>query len=484
MNENQVENLLSRHGDEILTRRPVKISKRRQVWKPVLVTGTAIVAIGAFLLMPRNAEAARVQGMRKALKGVRSMEYWGDIRYNGNAWNQYVHQIRQDGLVWAEISKSRAQKMTYISDQIQVMMDWERLPFATISQENTDEFYGQDDPLKIAIANYAGTSSPNQYDVRSADTAPIGGRPTYTLSYSSKTLPSNSMDLTTKDKQSFQIIVDSNTNLPIESTYQSDSNGVLGEIKYRYAYNKSYPDKLFSMKSNKPLLYPDIERQKISKEWAKAKKTGNHAPIYSSSISPEGTIWLAYGSREAEIPQSVPSELIAPNGVKFVRGFERSYTWQSNNKELLTGLPGLTLTPFIPVYNQATLPSSIQVRFTTRIGDHADAMQGESFYKTISLSKENWNIPSYFPAFHLGRDMLSFPIEFWKKRADARKDFGDTLEAAKAFEQEAGAYKNFVEYAGYKPLIEAADCYEKLGELDKAKELRAKAAELQKTRVR
>ena len=484
MNENHVENLLSQHGDEILTRRPVKIAKRKHGWKPVLATGVALAAFGTFVLLPKNAEAARVQGMRKALKGVRSMEYWGDIRYNGNAWNQYDHQIRQDGLVWAEISKSRSLKMTYISDQVRVMMDWERLPFATIAQEDTDEFYGQDDPLKIAIANYAGTSVSDQYDVKSADSAPIGDRPTYTLSYSAKELPRNSIDLTSKDKQSFQIIVDSNTNLPIESTYRSDSKDVLGEIKHRYAYNKSYPDTLFSMRSSKLMLYPDIERQRLSKEWSKTKRVVNHAPIYSSSISPEGTIWIAYGSSDEAVSQSVPSELIAPNGVRYVRGFERSYTWQSKNKELLTGLAGVTFTPFIPVYGQVALPSSIQIQFATRPGDHPDALQGESSYMTVSLSREKWNIPSYFPAFHYGREMLSFPMEFWKKRAEARRDLGDTLEAAKAFEQEAGAYKNFVEYGGYKPLLEAAKCYEKLGNTAKAKELRAKAAELQKSRIR
>ncbi len=484
MNENQVENLLSQHGNEIEARRQPKVVKRRTTWKPILVTGTAMVAITTFLLLPRNAEAARIQGMRNALKGVQSMEYWGHIRYNGNSWNEFVHQIRQGDLVWAEIAKSRALRVTYISNHEDVMMNWERLPFVTISKANIDDFYGEDDPLKIAIANYTGNNVSEQYDVKTADSKPIDGHATYTLSYVSKEPPSNSIDKTTKDKQSFQIVVDAATNLPIESKYRREEKDVVGDIKYRYVYNRQYSQSLFKMTSQKPIIYSDKERKRLTDKWMNEKSEADFAPIYSATISPEGTIWIAFGVKNYEEVSSIPTEITGDNNVKYVIGTEQPYACQDSNSETHGEFSGVVFSPFIPIYDQSAVPKTAQIKYGLRATNKKPESDQEAKFSTVKLGLDSWNIPNYFPAFNKGRDMLTFPIDFWRSRAVARRELGDVLGAAKAFEQQAEAYKSFVEYGGYKPLLEAAKCYEILGILDKAKALRVRAAELQRTRVR
>lgn len=486
MNEHQVEKLLSQHGDEISARRkPTFQPKRKVAWKPILVTGTAVLAIGVFVLVPRNAEAARVQGIRKALKGVQSMEYWGQIRYNGNGWNELVHSIRQGDFAWMRAAKSRSQGLTSISNQTNSMTVWDRLPFATIGKNDVDDVLNnQEDPLQIAIASYTGGNASEEYNVTSFDSAPRDNRPTYTLSYVGKERPKESSDNTAEDKKSFKILVDSKTNLPIESSYFSNSKGVTGEIKYQYAYNKTYPESLFRLETKKPIIFPEIVRRKIAEKWSKVQVDGNHAPIYSASVSPEGTIWVAFGVKDYEVESSVPSEIVASNGAKYVRGSERPYTLQPKDNENFGDRKDVIFTPFIPVYDNKSLPAKVGIKYAMRETYKDSAGSDEAKIVSVDLIANSWNIPSYFPSFNMGRAILEFPLNFWRTRAKARQELGDTLGAAKAFEAEADAYKNFVEYAGYKPLLEAAKCYESLGSFEKATALREHAAELQRTRIR
>src|SRR5436190_9432065 len=110
VNEHQVENLLGQHGDEILRRqrvRQMKASPRR--WKPLLVTGTTAACVLALALaLPRNADAARIQKMRRAILGARSMEYRGTMSVNGGPWREFIHVINQEGRLRIEVAKSRA----------------------------------------------------------------------------------------------------------------------------------------------------------------------------------------------------------------------------------------------------------------------------------------------------------------------------------------------------------------------------------------
>lgn len=486
MNEHQVEKLLSQHGDEISARRkPTFQPKRKVAWKPILVTGTAVVAIGVFILLPRNAEAARVQGIRKALKGVQSMEYWAQVRYNGNAWNDFIHSIRQGDFAWMRVAKSRSLGMTSISNQTSSMTDWDRLPFATIGKFDVgDVLDNQEDPLQIAITSYTGGNASEEYNVTTFDSAPRDNRPTYTLSYVSKGLPKGAIYTSTEDKQNFEILVDSKTNLPIESSYFRNTKGVTSEIKFQYAYNKTYPESLFRLETKKPILFPETERRKLAEKWSKVKIDGNHAPIYSASISPEGTIWIAFGVKEYEAVSSVPSEIVVSNGAKYVRGSERPYTLQPKDGENFGDRKDVIFTPFIPIYDSHSLPAKVGIKYAKRETYKDSAGSDEAKIVSVDLIANSWNIPSYFPSFNMGRAILEFPLNFWRTRAKARQELGDTLGAAKAFEAEADAYKNFVEYGGYKPLLEAAKCYESLGSPEKATALREHAAELQRTRIR
>jgi tetratricopeptide (TPR) repeat protein len=93
-------------------------------------------------------------------------------------------------------------------------------------------------------------------------------------------------------------------------------------------------------------------------------------------------------------------------------------------------------------------------------------------------------LPEYMIALGFQKEFLRVGINLWRKKAEAREAVGDLKGAIKAYEAEIQAFENYVIYASYKPMLKAADCYEKLGELSKATELRAKAAVLQRTRIR
>ena len=93
-------------------------------------------------------------------------------------------------------------------------------------------------------------------------------------------------------------------------------------------------------------------------------------------------------------------------------------------------------------------------------------------------------MPEYMIGLGWQKEFLRVGISLWRKKGEAREALGDLKGAIKAYENEIKAYESFVIYASYKPMLKAAACYEKLGNIEKAAQLREKAAELQKSRLR
>ena len=463
MNENQVENLLSHHGEEILARRQVKTPRRKQVWKPVLASSMVVVAVGAFLLMPKYAEAAKIVRLKKAIKNARTVEVRMYSQVNDGPWTEFYHGITQPNAQKIDASIGKNAAFSIIKDAHQTMVNYDRLPFATI--ERTEPEFGQEmkevtqDPLANAMKVLDGNSDPNAYTLKTSDGVPG----TYIVDYRRADTKSN-----------LHIIVDELTNLPIESLQDMEFDWGHQKTRSVYSYGKTYPALLMSFATNKKVYDMESERERIKADWSNVKSDSGVAPIYSASMTPDGTVWIAFGANDdtERISKSILSGLIA-GSTKYIYAWDLPASFQSVNKDFLIAGKQPVFAAFVPLYDPAPINTKFQVQFGSREVQKPGDVTPEAPTKLLSVTSEKMALPEYMIGFGMQREFLRASITLCDLRG-----------AIQAYEEEVKAFQGFVYYASYKPILREADCYEKLGEIDKAKELRKTAEELQKTRVR
>ena len=485
MNEHQVENLLSQHGDEIMARRQPKVVKRRVAWKPILVTGTAVVATATFLLLPMNAEAAKIVKIKNAMKHVNTSEVTMSASYNGGPWREFSRSITQGKKLRADVAIWQGGELTIISDSKVQWTNFKRLPFATIEPADPTEIKFMTDfvkdPLASAMSALDGNSDPNVYSLKT-ENLPNG---TYVVHYSRNDGGSK------RGATTLRIVVDQANDLPMESFQNSKYEWGSQDIHTTYRYGLKLSPQLFEIDRSKKVYVAASERQKLSDQWSKVKPDGTFAPIYSATVTPDGTIWVAYGANDkidSDNPLvQVPSQLIS-GSKKYVLAMELpthyDYDYANVNKDFsVEGKPAV-IAAFVPVGDPALDSSDFRMRFGTRkLGENTE-QSPEAHSQTLSLKKETMALPEYMICLGWQKEFLRVGTTLWRKKAEAREAIGDLKGAIRAYDAEAKAYENYVIYASYRPILKAADCYEKLGHLEKAKELRAKAAELQKSRIR
>ena len=481
MNENHVENLLSRHGDEILTRRTVKQAKRKQAWKPIFATGTIVVAVGTFLLLPKNAEAAKIVKIKNAMKNARSSDVKMSARYNGGPWREFSRQFSQGEKVRIDANLGQGGQLSTIFDSRQRWLSYESLPFATI--EPTDPADTKwlegftEDPLASAMSILDGNPDPSAYTLKTSN----GPNGTYIIDYSR-----NDGD-PKRGSTILQIVVDQATNLPFESREMIHFEWGTEEIKTTYKYGVKFDSHIFEIDRKKKAYDLKSERVRLANEWSKVKSDGYHAPIYSSLMTPDGTVWIAYGidvKIDDEKPfVQIPCQLV--NGsAKYILATEFPTTYTSIAKDFTVHNGPALIAAFVPVNEAAPESESFRIRFGTRKLRENTEQSSEASSRLLKIMKEPMALPEYMIGLGWQKEFLRIGIQLWRKRAEAREALGDLKGAIQAYEGEIKAYENFVIYASYRPMLKAAACYEKLGNLEKAKELRTKAAELQKSRIR
>ena len=483
MNENHVENLLSRHGDEILTRRTVKQAKRKQAWKPIFATGTIVVAVGAFLLLPNNADAARIMKVKNAMKNVRSMDIKVFVRTNYGSWRLGYRNLAQKNVWRTDAEKGSGLKVVYLADRTHEMRNYENLPFITISHHSTEywqrEYQGYfDNPLKIALFETTGTNTPGDFTISTHAGLPREGQSTYILEYKQA-----SIGRVTK------ITVNSETDLPIESSSEDDYRGAHNEVRTEYRFDQKIDPALFSFKTSKPVIDVQAGQEALKISWVNHTTISGVAPIYSTSVTPDGNIWIAYGVKSSAKRNSAPSE-VTNAGKEYVLAHEIPMSFGSYGRDFRLFDNEIIIAMFVPVYDVGLLPETVDIRFGSRIElngtstGKVEKVFASPVLRSMKVQRESMPIPQYLPIFGFDREYLSIESKTWEKRAIALEGHGDVAGAAKAFERSGHAWEKFVVYMGYKPFRESARCYEKLGQVEKAKELRSMADKLYESRIR
>ena len=480
MNENQVESLLSQHGIEILRRRTFELRRRNRAWKPILVTGMAAIAVGAFLLLPRNAEAAKIVKIKNAMKHVLSSEIRMSARYNGGPWKEFSKQISKGGRQRIDASIGKGCSFTMIFDSQKTWTSYQGLPFSTVdrSDANMDKSIKEfaQDPLAAAMSVLDGNPDSSVYKLK---TTPAQNG-FYTIDYSRN-------DNANRNPTTLHIVVEEATNLPSESLHTTHFDWGTQEVRATYKYGNRIDANAFEVDRSKTLYDMKSERHKFAIEWSNIKSDSSVAPIYSASMTPDGTIWIAYGMEDVftDKPKKnfIPSGLIA-GSAKYIFAWEFPASFASINKDFRIKGKQVVFAAFVPLYASTQLTTNMLVQFGSREIQKPGEISSEAPTKKVSMTAEKLSLPEYMIGFGFQREFLRASITFWDKKAQARQALGDLPGAIEAYEEEVKAYEAFVVYASYRPMLKAADCYEKLGNLEKATQLREKAAELQRTRIR
>ena len=482
MQDHKIDDLLSSYSDNlghfggsVPRRNPIRL------WKPVFATGTIVVAVGTFLLLPKNAEAAKIMKVKNAIKHALSSELAMSARFNGGPWREFSRQFSQGEKQRIDAALGQPGKFTTIYDARKRWLSYEALPFSTI--EPTDPADTKwlegftEDPLAFAMSILDGNSDPNAYTLKTSS-KPDG---TYLVDYSR-----NDGD-PKRGTTTLQIVVDQASNLPLQSLQTMRFEWGSEDIRTTYKYGIKVDPQLFEIDRSKKLYDLKSERESLASEWSKVITDGYHAPIYSSSMTPDGTVWIAFGADgkiDSEIPLvQAPCQLV--NGsTKYILATEFLTTYTNIAKDFTVHNGPVLIAAFVPVKEVAPESGTFQIRFGTRKPMENIEESSEAPSQHLKVSKESMALPEYMIGLGWQKEFLRIGITLWRKKAEAREALGDIKGAIQAYEGEIKAYENFVIYASYRPMLKAADCYEKLGNLAKAKELRTKAAELQKSRIR
>ncbi len=483
MNEHQVENLLSQHGDEIMARRQPKAVKRRVAWKPILVTGTAVAATATFLLLPMNAEAAKIVKIKNAMKHVQSLETVGYVRYNGGIWREYFRSISTPTKSRLEDKRFRRFTHTIINDNDKSLQSYEGLPYACIYDGDSKALkqaeWDNSDPLKSALSILAGSPDPKDYSYSTLPGKQIDGKNTYVIDYRRA-----------DSKSTIKIVVDEHTNLPIESYGTSESRpGEFQETRTTFLYDQKYDPTLFSFDTSVNVIDITAEREKLKQKWSKAQVEAGRSPIYEASVAANESIWIAYGVNDSKILENIPAEVVV-SGQTYLLAMSYITSWQQMNKDFLIHGKEVMIAEFVPLYDPIKTPKNASIRFGTQVqSDSVDfplyqrvSVPAQSKPITVELERESLNCPSYMPLFRYDREPIHVPTKFWHVRAIGREAKGDLAGAAAAFEKEAESWNTYSEYMGYKPYAESARCHRLLKNFEKATKLQAKSDELHERR--
>ncbi len=443
MNDNRIDDLLSSYSENLGHFQgtvPMPVKRNIHLWKPLLVTAMGAAIVAGFVFIPRSAEAATID---KVMSGLNSIPYWHSVAWQldlkTGAWNSNYSETYLDGLLMVENWAGQRNAVTTLIEPGFVYRYTNQMPYILKNKLGKDQYID----LHFNPATHPWQYYKNRTLLRK-DGLTYHGVPAYSLSVSGK-----------KHGTVFEAIVEKSTNLPLITQMQTGNAN--GHFNYKIEYRYDKPDQLATLRPNstKPVVYAEQEIDQLVKTWSGIKSISLGRTILSSSISPDGTIWIAHKTKGKD-PESF--RLTNPN-----YGNESVYILSNFTGDVghQKAFEGIVVRRFVPTNDVSPLPTSVDLNFKS--GDTV----------ACTLKSETWSFPSYFPCIMYDPNSDLLKSSFYWARADARKKQGDLKGAIEAYmssyqiEKEAGIYFN----TSRSSLKYAADCYEKLGDTAKALEL-------------
>jgi hypothetical protein len=460
MNDKKIDDLLSDYSQSLGHSRHTgkAIDRKRPLWKPVLVTALGAAAVGAFVMMPRRAEAA---SMEKMINAFHTTRYWTAQRWFKSGpdgkWIPTETETYLDGTYQIVAPKLKANGLTATIKSGFEYYDFKLCPTILKTRfKETSWSKSNNDPLKQAIA-YSKNMKGNL--VRK-DGLLFKGSEAYSLTISNKL-----------GRNVFQAIVKKDTNLPLQFTMTMERTAQHMDMKWEYRYDR--PKEMNSLEPDQTKQIIDVERESkaLADTWgSKLSEPGGHT-ILSSSISKNGTIWIA-----SKVPGDTLSKgwrIISLDDPNYVASTYINLNMFKTEEPLGSVLREVVVSEFVPTYDLSTRPKEVTVRFGSY---HTFAGPGSRPPRSsvkVTLTDEAFTIPSYFPTIMFDIDTDFVTNRFWSSRAEARRQKGDYKGAIECYlkcDEIERTHLAFVN-PSYRPLRAAAECYEKLGERASAQNL-------------
>lgn len=512
MNEDQLDRALNTYADSlgVCQKQPSARASRRTRPLAIAAVGCVLLLTLAVSLWPRDAVAGTLNQVGRALKNVRTMEVVRMMETSSGKWHTFHHLYYKDG-VWAHTNRKGAG----LENHVVIRNGWaltkyRRLSHATL--EEADFFFHDQLNGDMSVINYTKMiidqgSVGVERATKIESHADVDGRPSYKIVMER-----------TEGEYRAEIVVDKQTHLPLWVSTTLRHSSHLNLVRYRdeFKFNNAIPGTVFHLDPAIPVLRLSEEQSKLTDRWQKPLVEWDGTAVRDATITSDGTIWIActrpFSDKTGTPPAredgnasptpsqveihpglgALPSRLETGDGQPYARildivpssilGKMKTYAFKGQQ---------VVVVGFMPLSPSQSRPSTGQVVFSYRepqypgFGQRKEVREVECKTLTLKLRNEpNLDLPDYFTALDLDHFGFQLPLIIWGARAKALEETGRTLEAAKAYERTAVEYRSFVKYVGYRPLLEAARCYRKLGLLPEAEDREREAEALKLGRER
>ena len=462
MQDHKIDDLMSTYSDNLgHFTGTVPIIKRKsiKIWKPILVTGTAFVAVGTFLLLPKSAEAAPLE---KIVAALRSTKYWKSVvkvrQKNSTKWDISQEIVYFDGKLKSTSGFPPSFRLTTIIDGTKDYDDFKKLPY--ILKSKTGPWFkqtGMDDPMSHALRFYGAVK-----DWTRQDSGKYRGVETYEMR------PKNA-----KPTAMVVVTVEKATNLPLLVRSSGHTTKYAFDIEQEYSYAQPTPPPIIAPDPGKPIIEPDSERKLAVQKWNTVELGLEKPVLLDSYLGKNGSVWVIFAYKSFNLPCWAPKSI--QNGYR--EGTMFAMSSYGKGADYYVHSHEIVAYYFVPTTSLIGRPTSLNIEFELKPMFGGGKPATKTTMVQCDLKPAEWTFPRVFAAF-AGQVPVEFLDDrFYNLRGHAKMDRKEYATAAADFEAEVKIMHENHYFANTdfsNPLGAAADCYEKMGNIAKAKELRKK----------
>jgi hypothetical protein len=463
MEDRTIDDLLSGYSKGLghsRHKKPQVTATKLPLWKPVMVTAVGAAILGAFVFIPRRVEAAPID---KVLQAFNSAHFWSSTTWMRSLakpapWQLSGNLIHLDDAFQQNGPASTPGFLTIITKSGFQFYDYQGMPcILKIPLKESEWLKNVNDPMKQAIyySKFKGK------ELVRKDGGMFKGIETFSLTVTSK-----------QGKVLFEAIVDKSNNLPLQFTMGIGGKNDAAEIRTEFQYRQPKELVVLSPNSKKEIIEIEKEMPTLAEKWNSVKPNLDKFSLLSSSISPDGTIWIA--SRVEGDLVAAGRRTLSLDNANYTSATCQTFDGLQIKDPLLSAIQGVTINQFIPIYDKSPLPKSVTVKVGPYFSYKGDLKKPALNSILCPLSLEPYRFPGYMPTILFSVNTNLMEREFWRRRADARKKLGDFKGAIegymKSYEKDKSLHTFFS--ASFNNLKSAAECYDKLGDNVKAQKLR------------
>ena len=262
------------------------VASRRWVYS--LATAAVVIVISAVALIPRMGEASALIKVQNAISGVQTMQVQS---YVNDKPHQEIYYQNREWLMHTQIGTGHSTWSLVKNDQF---FKWEDDSTTATLEPYACPVWILHDGSALDFVKSQLSLNETDLTTKQESHSDINGRPTYKL------IIFRSDPVTGKTDERCELIVDSQTNLPLTATTFATVEG--GEYRNReeFTFNVTVDDAMFQPCEGHATLIRDLpkERQDLLAAWATPLATAtdgsNPREIRNVVVNSDGVVYLAY----------------------------------------------------------------------------------------------------------------------------------------------------------------------------------------------